>query len=449
MRILFAASEVYPLAKTGGLADVAGALPLALSKRGHDVTVMMPCYQDLRGQGVKVGSLNLGSGHSVELRLVQLAQQVETLLVDSPRHFDRETIYGHPDDGGRFLVFSSAIANLALKEGFEVVHLNDWHTGPTAQMLQDGGFNGKVIFTIHNLQYQGRMDSKDLGAESVLWTNQNLAQDRGGKINFLLSGVKAAHRLTTVSPTYAREIQCKEYGEGLDEHLRTRSRYLHGVLNGLDTTVWDPSTDPHLNDQYKITEMQGKQECKRELEQIFGWSTAPEIPILAWVGRLSPQKGTSLLVDLAQWLSSNPVRLVVLGSGASSEESRLKSSYVGHSNVRLHLGFDEALAHQIYAGSDILLMPSRFEPCGLSQLIAMRYGTLPLVRSTGGLADTVIDGETGFRFKAPTSLALKRAIRRVLKVWQADRWRKMQMKAMSRDSSWSASVSEYEKLYQR
>lgn len=449
MRILFAASEVYPLAKTGGLADVAGALPLAMSKRGHDVTVMMPCYQGLRGRGVEVkgGPLDLGSGFEVELRRVQLAPGVPALLVDSPDHFQREGLYGHPDDGARFLVFSRAIACWALREGFQVVHLNDWHTGPAAQMLKDEGFEGQVVFTIHNLQYQGHFKSNELGAERVLWRNHHPGRDKGDRIRFLLAGVRSAHRLTTVSPTYAREIQRQEYGEGLEQHLRSRSRDLHGVLNGLDTTVWDPAADPHLPHHYQPDDMQGKEACKRELERTFDWSAAPEIPILAWVGRLSSQKGTTLLVELAEWLSSLRVRLVVLGSGANSEEERLEHSFAGHPNLKLRLGFDEALAHRIYAGSDILLMPSRFEPCGLSQLIAMRYGTLPLVRSTGGLADTVIDGETGFRFKKHTSLALKRALNRVLRIWLTDRWRTMQMKAMSRDSSWSVSVAEYEKLY--
>jgi len=453
-RVLFVTSEAYPLAKTGGLADVAGSLPRALVGLGRKVTLMMPnyaCIEASGGSSKPAGKLTLGAdgsaGPEVALRRSTLGP-VEVLLVDSPDHFQREDLYGHPDDARRFLVFSVAAAAWALKVRPEVVHLNDWHAGPTAPLLRAGGFEGRIVITVHNLQYQGCFPSGALGPLEELWPQPGRALDADGQLNYLLSGMKAADMINTVSPTYAGEIQTPAYGEGLHDYLKANRHRLRGIINGLDQKVWDPSRDGDLPARFDACDLGGKARCKAALQRELGLEAEPGSLLLGSVGRITPQKGLDLVAKVADWFGDYQVQLVLLGTGWPEMETLVTEALEDLDNISLQIRYDEGLAHRIYAGADGLLMPSRFEPCGLSQLIGMRYGSLPIVRAVGGLADTVTEGVTGFLFREPTAKALRAVLDRTLAVWSTPEWARMVQAAMAHDSSWQASARQYLRLYE-
>lgn len=484
MRILFPAAEVAPFSKTGGLADVAGALPKALARLGHEVLVVTPWYADLGGavrpywvgdvqapfdRGFEPVGVGVLEGGVLEDGVLEdAAPYLGAASQGAPsggsvryafvghQDYRRAKLYGYPDDARRFARFSRAVPSVAQRLGFvpDLLHAHDWHTGYLPMVLARGwhlppGFPAlRSVFTIHNVQYQGESSLED----AVRWLRlgpdvMGSYLDHFGRANAMQAGVGFATRVTTVSPTYAEEIQTPEYGYSLDGTFRSLSGKLTGILNGIDTDVWDPASDPALPKPYSSTDLAGKQAAKAELARRFG--IGAERPLLAVVSRLAEQKGMDLLAGAAPALLAGGWSLVVLGAGDQALEAALKALARAHPGVvGVRIGYDEALAHLIYAGADALAVPSRFEPCGLSQLIAMRYGTVPIVRATGGLKDTVRHGATGFVFEHPTSAGLEWAASEALSAYGTPAWRRIQATGMAADHSWTASAAAYSALYE-
>ncbi|MBU6367628.1 MAG: glycogen synthase [Gemmatimonadetes bacterium] len=473
MRILFVAAEVAPLVKTGGLADVAGALPAALQAAGHDVCVIMPFYQRLRAQGVAVlgpvAATFLPAGERMEECRVWRATDhpVPLYLLDIPAAFARPGIYGDGDDDRRFILFArgvlAAMQHRREVHGWipDVVHANDWHAALVPHYCKTTlaytfGRIGTVC-TIHNLAYQGRFNPFTLALAGL--TEGGLLENQwgprvAGAFNFLARGLAASDVITTVSPTYAREIRTAEYGEGLEGLLLARQHRLVGILNGLDTRLFDPATDPHLAAPYDADAPAGKAACKAALQRELGWAEAPDRPLLGVVSRLVSQKGLDLLLDALPWLlRDTAAQLVVLGSGEHGLESAFHHAAAAHpGRLALRTGFDAALAQRIYAGTDLFLMPSRFEPCGLGQLIALRYGSVPVVRATGGLQDTVREGYegNGFVFHPVDAGEFVGAIARALEAYRTpEGWAMLRARGMREDHGWARAAEGYGAVYRR
>lgn len=482
MRIVIVASEAVPWAKTGGLADVAGALPDALAELGHDVTLILPHYRVASRIAPTPAStpwryqIPLGGGH-VEGGVSQGRTphgSVRVLFIDQPQFFDREGIYSahgadFPDNPARFLFFSRAaieairVANLKP----DIIHVNDWHTGILPVYLRE--FYGTipdladaaVVMTIHNLAYQGRYGQWVVPLAELPWRLFDWrALEFYGQFNFLKAGLVYAQKITTVSPTYAREIQTPDYGHGLDPLLRYRAADLVGIVNGVDTLVWNPRTDPNLTRHYdKRSFDEGKRACKAALQESIGLPVRSDVPLLAQIGRLDPQKGWELLLPVAtELLAKKDVQLVVLGTGQwHFQEALTNLEKKFPDRLRAIMQFSPSLAHQIEAGADLFLMPSLYEPCGLNQIYSQLYGTIPVVRRTGGLADTVIDPDeatpqkpaTGVVFDHADLSGLKWAIDRAIRIWHDVPARNAMIVAgMSHDWSWRGSATEYLKVYE-
>ena len=435
------AAESAPLVKVGGLGDVIGALPTALRARGHDVRVVMPSYRGLDAPGAEL--LWSGRERFVE-RLVEvrvLAPTPMILLVECAEAFDRDQVYGEPDDGDRFALFTRAV--LAFLADYEwkpeIVHAHDWH----AALVPILEHETPTVLTIHNLAFQG-------WREAAFARREGLALDAGGDgINLLGRGIANASAVTTVSPTYAREIRTPTGGMGLDGVLRERG--VTGIVNGIDTDMFNPATDRAITSPFDVGRLAARSANRTALLGRLGLAGDGLVPVLGAVTRLFGQKGMDIVLDAAPALLQRGARLVVLGTGDPVLEERFRALAAANpQTVAAVLDFDVVLAQQIYAGSDLFLMPSRFEPCGLGQLIAMRYGSIPLARRTGGLADTVVPGQTGFLFDEASPEALVEAYDEALKVFHAKpRWRALQTRAMLADHSWDASAREYEELYER
>ncbi len=448
MRILFVASEVAPWSKTGGLGDVAGALPRALAKRGHAVTVVSPRYGwiDPIQQGFE-RSGDLWIGESTGVRWVFLEQ---------PKYFARPKPYGdatgdYPDNDLRFGFLSSGALEAARVLQFtpEVIHANDWQTG-LAPLLAKG--MARTVFTIHNLAYQGRFPPaalKRLGLSDALFAPE--AMEFWGEVSLLKAGIVFADALTTVSPRYAEEICADDaVGCGFSGLLGARASDLHGILNGVDYTEWNPAADPHLPASFGPDDLVGKAHCKAELRtEMKLEANRPEAPLFGCVGRLVHQKGSDLTAAAAPALVERGAQIALLGSGEPALETAwrdLAARFPGR--IAVQIGFDEGLAHRIEAGSDLFLMPSRFEPCGLNQMYSLRYGTLPIVHAVGGLANTVEDEVTGFTFTEATVEALVAAADRALAMYgNSDRFEACQRQAMARDFSWDRAAAAYERIY--
>ncbi len=476
LRILLVASEATPFAKTGGLADVASALLRALVAAGHDARLVMPLYRRVQESGVALAPDPALGGMSVELgpRSFAFAGESATLgggarvwLVRCPELFGRPEIYGSaPDEHLRFALLSRAAAGFCQHWGWapDVVHCNDWHTALLPLYLKvrygwDRLFERtKTVLTIHNIGYQGVFPAATLGELGLETERHLLDQDdlQRGVVNFLRTGLVHADRLTTVSETYAREIQTSELGMGLEKVLRARADALVGIVNGIDDEEWDPERDPRIPHRFTRADLSGKERCKRDLLAKFDLEPGARAPLLGIVSRLTGQKGFELLPDvLPVLLQRHDVRLVVLGSGEERYESYfqwLRDTYPAR--VGVYRGYSEDLAHWIEAGSDLFLMPSRYEPCGLNQMYSMRYGTIPVVRKTGGLADTVrpfdrASGQgTGFVFEEFGSQALLDAVRRALEAYADERaWRRLVQNAMAADFSWRRQAGHYVRLY--
>ena len=475
MRVLFAASEVAPLSKTGGLADVGQALPKALTRLGHDVRVVTPAYRGLRKRVAgcrRVARLSL-RGFSFAIWEGALEREGAPLwLVECDELFSRAgSLYTdaagaeYPDNALRFGVFSELVAQLARGQHVrswrpDVVHLNDWHTGLAAAWLHDAPSAPGTVFTIHNLAYQGNYAPSAvaaLGLQASWLTPAGL--EFHGQASFLKAGLVYADALTTVSPTYAAEIKTPEFGAGMDGVLRGRAAALTGILNGIDEDTWNPATDPHIARRYELADVgNGKRVNRRALRERL--RLADDERLLAiYIGRLAHQKGVDLFLEPEAALDRADLQLALLGAGDRATErafAEFAASRAGR--VAVTIGHDEELAHLMEAAGDVLLMPSRYEPCGLNQMYSQRYGTIPLVRRTGGLADTVVDATpaaiadgtaTGIVFDHADAGGIAWALERALALrGDPAAWRSLQRNGMQRDFSWSRTAGQYLELYE-
>jgi len=490
LRILFVTAEVTPFARTGGLGDVCGALPLTLAALGHDVRIIMPLYQTIRDQGTPMtevlGDLDTPlvfgtrrtrvwqgrlSVHARNDEQRAHAPQVPVYFVEQDEYFARPGLYGdatgdYPDNAFRFLFFCNAVLALPGRLNWfpQIFHCHDWHTALVPAYLRflpeiDARLaTAGTMFTIHNLAYQGWFPAWVFGVTGL---PLSLFQPDGvefyGNMNFMKAGLLYADQLTTVSPTYAEEICTPTGGFGLDGVLRERRHALAGIVNGADYKIWNPTTDPYIAQHYRPVELEGKVACKTALLQTVNLPELPAVPLIGMVSRLTDQKGVDLLVEALDRLVNLPMRLVILGSGDISYE-RLLTDWAARypEQIALQLRFDDTLAHQIQAGSDMLLMPSRYEPCGLTQLYSLRYGTIPIVRTVGGLKDTIVpvdpatgDG-TGFTFEETTAEALVGAVNQAISVFaDKDIWQRLVQNAMQQDFSWDRSAVRYVRLYRQ
>jgi starch synthase len=472
--VLMVGSEALPFSKTGGLADVLGALPLALGRLGHRVTLITPKYRGVQVQGTtRTIQVNGIGGAVADTHLIEqpLAENVRAVLVDRPELYDRESLYGaggdYPDNPRRFAFLCRAALEYAIQSGdtFEILHAHDWQAGLAPVYLRthyadEPRFSGMTaIFTIHNLAYQGNFPADwlaPLGLDPELMSMDAL--EFWGQISLLKGGILFSESITTVSPTYAREIQTKEYGSGFDGVLATRAADLHGILNGIDTDRWNPRRDPFLPEPYDEHSLEKKDAAKRALFELLCPGTPFERftqPLVGIVSRLVDQKGFDLIAELAPTLPGYG-SFAVLGTGDPLYEKLLRDLAVKYPDrFAVKIGFDESLAHLIEGAADIFLMPSRFEPCGLNQMYSMRYGTVPVVRATGGLVDTVTDYNdaagtgTGFTFRPYTPAALLEAMERARTVFaNPSNWKRLQVSGMRQDFSWDRSAREYVKLYE-
>ncbi|MBN2586879.1 MAG: glycogen synthase GlgA [Candidatus Fermentibacteraceae bacterium] len=462
MRILFAASEAHPYASTGGLAGVAGSLPAALAQSGHQVSLVMPFYGCIRGSDDPEWMSHRFTTFAGEqfgvARSVHPLGGFPVYLVSRDEHFDRKGIYGpdpgsaYPDNAARFAFFCRAVVALceSLPEPPELIHCHDWQTGLVPVYLRNS-IRPAVVLTIHNLHYQGNFPRDDYGCTCLPWslfTMQGL--EFYGTFSFLKGGILCADRITTVSRTYAREIQTPGYGEGLDGVLVQRSNALSGIVNGIDSLNWNPSSDPALAASYSAGSISRRKECRRDLLRVTGQAGGGIVAGV--VSRLTGQKGLDILFPVMEVLVREGMGFVVLGTGESSYEKTLaglQKKYPG--KISAIIRYDDTMARKIFAGSDVLVMPSRFEPCGLAQMIGMRYGAVPLVRRTGGLADTVDDvdqGGCGFVFRKPDPDHLLKTFRRAVDLYnRRNRWAWLVKKCMERDNSWDSRVGAYEEVY--
>ncbi len=458
-------SEAAPFVKTGGLADVLGSLPAALAHRGDEVAVVLPRYRVAKiGASERIWHempLSVGP-HAFRVAIDQVVRGgVRYLFVDCPPLYDRPGIYNeanvdYNDNHIRFALLNQAAIGVA-RYIFRpnVFHAHDWQAGllaPYLRTLFSGDptfFGAKCILTIHNLGYQGNFWGRrmeELGLDPVLYNMEGLEFD--GMISFLKGGIVFADAVTTVSPTYAREIQTPEYGFGFDGLLRSRAYKLRGILNGVDYAEWSPESDEHIPYRYSAEELSGKLECKRALLQEMGLPEHLDRPLVGIVSRFADQKGFDLVAEIAGYLAEQEIALAILGSGDNRFEEMFRHFAAERPDkFGLRIGYDNGLAHRIEAGSDMFLMPSRYEPCGLNQIYSLRYGAVPIVRATGGLDDTV-DSSTGFKFGAYSPWSLAGAIRDALHAWQfRDEWTERMRRGMAKDFSWEASAAQYQRLY--
>ena len=472
MRILMVGSEAAPYAKTGGLADVLGALPYALGRLGHDVDVVIPRYRGVTA-GERLDSVRVAIGSvttDVALYGTEPVGGVRFIFVDRPDFFGRDFLYGpasgdYPDNAGRFGLLAHAALAVAAREPYAVIHAHDWQAGLVPVLVRNGthgaGAAVPTVLTVHNLAYQGLFDAAwlprlGLGADMM----DVDAMEYWGRISFLKGGIRFARMLTTVSPRYAEEIQNAEFGFGFEDLLRERSGDLVGILNGIDYDQWDPQRDVHLPEPFSASKLTGKRAAKRRLLAALGLTVTPatlERPLIGMVSRLVDQKGFDLVAAAADQLAALDATFAVLGSGDARYEDLWRGLTVRFPDrIGARIGFDEGLAHLIEGGADIFLMPSRFEPCGLNQMYSLRYGTVPVVRAVGGLYDTVRDydersGEgTGFTFGDHSSQALLAALARAIVLYGRKRdWKRIQRNGMREDHSWDASARQYVTVYER
>ena len=474
-KILFVTSEAHPLIKTGGLADVSGSLPMALAELGVDVRLIMPNYQAIKTaediyykSTLRVDQVDV---NILETRLP--GTQVPVWLVDCPEFFD---FPGNPyvDEKGnawvnsaeRFALFCRVAVEVAMNRGYldwtpDIVHCNDWQSGLVPALLSQEASRPATVFTIHNMAYQGifpRSTKVSLNLPKSLWNPDGI--EFNGMMSFIKGGLAYADRITTVSPTYALEIQTAAFGYGLEGLLSHRNDVLTGIINGIDADQWNPGTDPVISEHFDLSTINKKRLNKIALQKKVSLPVDINTPVFAIISRLVQQKGIDMILECLPEMLTLPLQFIVLGSGDKAFEQQLADFAETHPDkIAITLGYDEALAHRIEAGADIFLMPSRFEPCGLNQLYSQRYGTVPIVRKTGGLADTVVDTlpetlsnntATGFVFNEATSGALMETIKRALIVYnRPEAWKRLQICGMKKDFSWNNSAKEYMALYQQ
>jgi starch synthase len=474
LRVLYITAEVFPLAKTGGLADVSAALPSALRERDVDIRVLVPGYPQALAAAsdakeiIRLGDpLGYGETRLLETRLP--VSNVPVWMVDCPALYDRPGgLYQNdegadwPDNAARFALLNHVAAGIANEVGRDwrpdLIHANDWHAGLVPLLLAHrAGPRPATLFTIHNLAYQGLFPAED-AARLDLPPTAFPAMEFYGQLSFLKAGIRSADAITTVSPTYAQEILTPEYGCGLDGLLQERSNALTGILNGVDYRIWDPATDPHLVCNYSVRSVAAKADCKRAIQTELGLDMRAEAPLAAFMSRLVHQKMPDVVLEVLPALLEEGMQFVLVAEGDDGYEAQfrdLAARYPGRVAVRI--GYEEPIGHRVLSGADMLLHPSRFEPCGLVPIYAMRYGTVPLVRRSGGLADSVIDATpetirqgtaTGFSFEAPSREEMGACVRRALALYrQPISWRRIQAAAMRQDFSWERSAEAYVALY--
>ena len=497
MRIVLTSSEAVPFGKTGGLADVASGLPKGLAKRGHEVSLFVPHYPQFIDPTVSHTHvldfeipIELATGEESiagsVLKTVLPDSGVDVYLVDQPEMFDRDGIY-QPANGGqfednckRFVFFSRAIMQAVDALGLrpDIIHANDWQTGLIPALLdlkyreRPGFEKTRSVMTIHNLAFQGKFWHFDMQLTGLDWKYFNWEQmESRNELNLLKTGIVFADKITTVSPTYAAEIQTPQFGCGLDDVLRHWSADLHGIINGCDTDLWNPATDPHIALRYDAsTVVAGKAKCKHALQHELGLEERADVPLFGMVSRMTDQKGFDLIEHIGGQLIESAAQFVFLGSGEADFEAFIRRLASDHpQKVAAKIGFDNRLAHCIEAGSDAYLMPSYFEPCGLNQMYSMQYGTVPLVCRVGGLADTVVDATTdniainlangfsfdripqsgGYKFNPDDAAELARQIHRVIEMFgHKELWNQLRSHGMTQDWSWTPSAAKFEQLYE-
>jgi starch synthase len=469
------ASEMLPYAKSGGLADVLAGLARALGRLGHDVDVVIPRYRGIAAGHPLTRLIVPMGGQAIDVAVYAVVEdRVRTIFIDHAPYYDRDYLYGasghdYADNAERFAFLGAAALRWAFSNGlrYDIVHAHDWQAGLVAlflgRMAREQAAIGDVpaVFTIHNLAYQGLFDAGWLMRLGLGWKLMHVdAMEYWGRISYLKAGIVFSRMVTTVSPRYAQEIQTPESGFGFDGILRQRSSDLVGILNGIDYDQWNPERDPNLPQPFSASKLEGKAAAKRKVLETFGLRATGKPgrrPLVAMISRMVDQKGFELLADIADDLPGLGARLVVLGTG----ERRYQDLWMGLAakypdRIGARIGFDEGLAHLIEGGADLFLMPSKFEPCGLNQMYSLRYGTVPLVRATGGLFDTVqnfdpLTGEgTGFTFDEYSPQALLETLRRALATFEdRETWRTLQVAGMSQDFSWDASARAYVGVYER
>jgi len=473
LHIGFATSEMVPFVKTGGLADISAALPKALARAGHKVTVFLPRYGaipyppgDFAGSvHVPVDEVHRSAGFYRQ----PLGKGLTVVFVEHPPFFDRPGLYGAghgtSDDRLRFAFFSRAVIEYFRSRGErpDVFHANDWQTGLLPVYLKSFYWNDPTLyrspttFTIHNVAYQGNFAADTVDKLGLPWHLGRDALEYHGGISYLKGGVLFSEALNAVSPQYSLEIQGPEMAYGFDAIIRSRSADLVGILNGVDYDEWDPREDPHIARNYSAQDLPGKAECKADLLRAFGLPGEPDLPVVGVISRLVHQKGFDIVVRAWHDLLQRPLRLVVLGTGEPEVEAGFRALAArAPDRVAVRLAYDNVLAHKVEAGADMFLMPSRFEPCGLTQMYSLRYGTVPVVRATGGLVDTVEPWDpatrkgTGFRFDHPDGTGMMWAIDRALAAYEdREAWTRLMKNGMARDFSWTRSARAYVELYRR
>ena len=473
MKVLYAASEAVPFCKTGGLADVAGSLPPALAAEGVETAVILPLYESVKQRyGAELQYLcydyvDLAWRHSYCGLFALERQGVTWYFLDNEQYFRRPGLYGYPDDGERFGFFSRAVVKMLdhLKFWPDVIHCNDWQTALIPIYLKDDGVRDeryrsiRTVLSIHNIEYQGRYGRETLG--DLFGLDAGWAEDgtilMDGDVNLLKGAILCADAVNAVSPTYAEELKNAAFAHGLDPILRSCGHKLRGILNGIDTVRYDPAADRGIAANFDLDHMDGKAEDKRQLRRLFGLPEAENTPVIGMVTRRVSHKGLDLLCEVLGDLMASPVQLAVVGSGDRRYEDFFRwaqGSYPGR--VAAHIGYSEELAMGVYAGADLFLMPSRSEPCGLSQMIAMRYGAVPIVRETGGLKDTVRpyeawrDAGTGFTFANYSANDMLYVTREAVSLCRdnPEAFRRLRRRAMEQDFGWSGSAQAYLAMYE-
>jgi len=471
MKILMATSEMAPLARSGGLGDVLEALPAEMKKRGHEVSVVLPYYRSIREtRGLKIKStgvymtVQVGSKRlEAEILECTAPNGIQVFLVRRDEYFDRSGFYGsegkaYEDNSERFIYFSKAVVELArrMKPAPDIIHVHDWQTALVPVFVHEYELPFRTVLTMHNVAYQGSFWGIDFGLTNLpgSYFSAN-GVEFYGNLNFLKGGIVFADALTTVSDYYAREIQTPEYGCGLQQVLREQSGKLHGILNGADTSVWNPGTDKWIPKKYRASALAGKKACRETLLAKFNLDPNPTGPVFAMVTRLAEQKGFDILFPLLDRLLADDVRLVILGEGDPAYESELMIAQKKHrEQFAFKRDFDDSLAHLIEAGADVTLIPSHFEPCGLTAMYSLKYGTIPVARASGGLHqiiqnyDPTTGGGNGFLFYDYSPEALWDSIGNAKKIFSdAQGWKTLMQRAMASDFSWSAAAEQYEKVY--
>lgn len=478
MRVLMVTPEVTPFAQTGGLGEVLSALPVELASLGIEIDVLMPKYRGINTENFDITKLDITlevtlNAKNITAGLWQFVEKngARYLFLECDDYYDREYLYGTPegdyeDNAERFVFLTRAALEFALYQGkpYDVFHSHDWQAALTAVYLRtlyagESLFrNSSAVMTIHNLGYQGIFWHLDMPLVGVGWeffTPKHM--EFHGKLNFLKSGMVFADEVSTVSPGYRNEILTPDFGFGLEGILQEKGVHLTGILNGVDYSIWNPQTDPYVATTYSPENMQGKPICKAELQELANLPLDPEPPLIAMVSRLSSQKGVDIFAEAFDAFMRNDVQMVVLGTGEARYQAIFAELAEKYPNrVGAFLRYDYGLAHKIFAGADILLVPSRYEPCGLNQLYALKYGAVPVVTATGGLTDTVdecdVDADigTGFKFFPPNPLELEKAVLKAIRIYkdQPDTWKRLMKRGMTKDFSWNRSAREYLLLYQ-